>query len=40
MPRQETALIGAPCWIDLFTADAARAETFYGEVLGLSLIHI
>lgn len=39
MPRQETALIGAPCWIDLFTADAARAETFYGEVLGWTAEH-
>ncbi|MGD9531650.1 VOC family protein [Pseudonocardia sp.] len=34
MARIESATIGAPCWFDLFTRDPARAEEFYGAVLG------
>ena len=26
--------IGAPCWIDLLTSDAPRAQDFYNEILG------
>src|ERR1700729_2482391 len=28
--------IGAPCWIDLLTSDAPRAQDFYNEILGWS----
>lgn len=34
MVRVESAVVGAPCWFDLFTRDAARAVEFYGAVLG------
>jgi uncharacterized protein len=34
MPTRDTAPVGAPCWIDLFTSDAERARTFYGELFG------
>ncbi len=34
MPRREDAPIGAPCWIELFTSDPARARDFYGEIFG------
>jgi predicted enzyme related to lactoylglutathione lyase len=29
-----TIVSGAPCWIDLYTSDAARAKDFYGRLLG------
>ena len=25
---------GTPCWVDLFTSDAATSKTFYSEILG------
>jgi predicted enzyme related to lactoylglutathione lyase len=28
------ALIGAPCWIDLYTSDPDRSRAFYGELFG------
>lgn len=34
MTRLDTAVLGAPCWIDLFSSDPDRAEEFYGRVLG------
>ena len=34
MPKRETAPIGAPVWIDLFTSDPAGSRAFYGELLG------
>lgn len=34
MARRDTAPIGAPCWIDLLTSDAAQARAFYSEVFG------
>ncbi|WP_297776327.1 VOC family protein [Mycobacterium sp.] len=34
MPIRDSAPLGAPCWIDLTTSDAARAQEFYGTVFG------
>jgi predicted enzyme related to lactoylglutathione lyase len=34
MPLRESAPIGAPCWVDLLTADPERAKAFYGELFG------
>ena len=33
MPKRETAPIGAPVWIDLFTSDPDKSRSFYGELL-------
>ena len=29
-----TLVVGAPCWIDLFSSDTAKATAFYGELFG------
>ena len=29
-----TLVVGAPCWIDLFSSDTAKATTFYSELFG------
>ena len=29
-----TLVLGAPCWIDLYTSDPARAKDFYGRLFG------
>lgn len=29
-----TRIVGAPCWIDLYTSDTGRASAFYGSLLG------
>lgn len=34
MPVRDDAPSGAPCWIDLFTADPDRAVAYYGELFG------
>jgi uncharacterized protein len=34
VPRRETAPIGAPCWVDLFTSDPDRSRAFYTELFG------
>ena len=34
MPLRETAPIGAPCWVDLFTSDPDRSRAFYTELFG------
>ena len=34
MPKRDTAPIGAPCWIDLFTSDPDKSRPFYSELLG------
>ena len=34
MPKRDVAPIGAPCWVDLLTADPERAKAFYGELFG------
>ena len=34
MPKRDTAPIGAPCWIDLFTSDPDTSRAFYGELMG------
>jgi uncharacterized protein len=34
MPLRDTAPVGAPCWVDLFTSDTQRAIDFYSAILG------
>lgn len=35
MTTRDTAFVaGTPCWIDLFSADPAKAKEFYGAVFG------
>jgi predicted enzyme related to lactoylglutathione lyase len=29
-----TLVVGAPCWIDLYSSDTAKATAFYGQLLG------
>ncbi|MGH3567130.1 MAG: VOC family protein [Pseudonocardia sp.] len=39
MPTRDSAPLGAPCWIDLFSSDPARAEAFYGQIFGWAAEH-
>lgn len=32
MPKRDAAPLGAPCWVDLMTADPERIGAFYGEL--------
>src|SRR4051794_41917273 len=34
MPKREQAPLGAPCWVDVTTSDADRAQAFYGQLFG------
>lgn len=34
MPQRDATLIGAPCWIDLFTSDPHRSRAFYRQLFG------
>ena len=34
MPTRDSAPVGAPCWIDLFTDDAPGAHRFYADLFG------
>ena len=34
MPTRDAAPVGAPCWIDLFTDDAAASHAFYAGLFG------
>ncbi|HYZ97489.1 MAG TPA: VOC family protein [Acidimicrobiales bacterium] len=34
MPTRDSAPVGAPCWIELFTSDVERGRAFYGELFG------
>jgi predicted enzyme related to lactoylglutathione lyase len=34
VPRRDSAPIGAPCWIELFTSDTDKGRAFYGELFG------
>jgi predicted enzyme related to lactoylglutathione lyase len=34
MPARDTAPNGAPCWIDLTSSDADRAQDFYSQLFG------
>lgn len=34
MPLRDLAPLGAPCWIDLFSADTDKAKQFYGGLFG------
>ena len=40
MPQRVSAPIGAPCWIELFTSDKAKAVAFYGEIFGWTVEHL
>jgi uncharacterized protein len=34
MPKRDSAPVGAPCWIELFTSDAEKGRAFYHELFG------
>jgi predicted enzyme related to lactoylglutathione lyase len=34
MPTRDSAPVGAPCWIDLFTSNPDKSRAFYGELFG------
>jgi predicted enzyme related to lactoylglutathione lyase len=34
VPKRDSAPIGAPCWIDLFTSDPDKSRDFYCELFG------
>ena len=34
MPTRDTAVMGAPCWVDLMTSDTERSREFYGQLFG------
>lgn len=34
MPTRDAAPVGAPCWIDVFSSDTARAAEFYSQLFG------
>jgi predicted enzyme related to lactoylglutathione lyase len=34
MPLRDSAPLGAPCWIDLFTSDPDTSRAFYGDLFG------
>jgi uncharacterized protein len=34
MPSRETAPIGSPCWVDLWTSDVEGSRAFYSELFG------
>jgi predicted enzyme related to lactoylglutathione lyase len=36
MPTRDTALIGAPCWVDLMSSDTDRSRAFYTNLFGWS----
>jgi len=34
VPKRDSAPLGAPCWVDLFTSDPDTSKAFYGRLLG------
>jgi len=34
VPQRDSAPVGAPCWVDLFTSDPDRSRAFYGQLFG------
>ena len=34
MPTRESAPLGAPCWIDVFSSDTAKTRGFYDQLFG------
>ena len=34
MPKRDSAPLGAPCWVDLFTSDPDGSTAFYGRLFG------
>lgn len=34
MPKRDTAPVGAPCWVELFTSNVDQAKAFYSELFG------
>src|SRR3954447_1820150 len=37
MPRRDYPPLGAPCWVDLMTSDAAKSQTFYSALFGWTI---
>jgi uncharacterized protein len=34
VPKRDSAPIGAPCWVDLYSTDTDASRAFYGELFG------
>jgi hypothetical protein len=34
VPKRDSAPVGAPCWVDLFTSDPDKAQDFYSRLFG------
>ena len=34
MPKRDSAPVGAPCWLDVFTSDPDKTRAFYGPLFG------
>src|SRR4051812_27318761 len=34
MPLRDSAPVGAPCWVDLYTSDPDKARSFYADLFG------
>lgn len=34
VPTRDTALVGAPCWVELTTSDTERSRKFYSQLFG------
>jgi len=34
VPKRDSAPVGAPCWVDLFTSDPDKAQDFYSQLFG------
>jgi uncharacterized protein len=34
VPQRDSAPVGAPCWVDLFTSDPEKSRAFYGQLFG------
>ncbi len=34
MPQRDSAPLGAPCWIDVFTSDPDKSQAFYSQLFG------
>ena len=39
MPKRAAAPLGAPCWVELFTSDTDKSESFYGSLFGWTAVH-
>ncbi len=39
MPQRDSAPLGAPCWLELFTSDTGNSENFYSRLFGWTAEH-